>query len=315
MEKLDKLDWKILEILDWHGREPVSSIAKRVKANKDVVTYRIKKLEEAGIIVRYYPVLDMHKLGYYTYRLYFELEEMDENKEKEFIHFLDKEINAGLIFRMDYPYRYGILLWTESIYNIEKIIIKIKRKLGKALLSYNHSIFCTFRVYPKDYLFDKEYHTTYRSLEPQEKVPYDKNDYQIAKELAKNARVSTVEVAKNLNIPQTTVSNKIKNLEKRGIIMGYRAEIDFIKLGYMNYFMEIYLETNENLPQIEAWVNSHKNTVWLQKIIGTCDIEVEVEVKDRVAFEALLNELREKFKNIRKIIFWSQEYKKMTFLP
>ncbi len=315
MLKLDKTDWKILEILDWNGRIPINAIARAVNANKDVVAYRIRKLEEAGIIIRYYPILDMHKLGYYTSRLYFDLEEIDEREEKAFIEFLDKEIHAGVIFRMDYPYRYGILLWTRSIFDIEKVIIAIKRRFGKIVIRYNYTLFCTFRVYPKDYLFEKGYHTSYRSLEPQEKVDYDNNDYQILKELAKDARLSTVQIAKNLTIPQTTVSNKIKNLEKRGIIMGYRAEIEFIKLGYINYFLEIYLETNENLAQIEAWVNVHKNVVWLQKIIGTCDIEVEVEVKDRVELEVLLNELRAKFKNIRKIVFWSQEYKKLTFLP
>ncbi len=134
-------------------------------------------------------------------------------------------------------------------------------------------------------------------------------------ELAKNARLSTVQIAQNLKIPQTTVSHKIKMLEKKKIILGYRAEINFIKLGYTNYFLEIYLEDNHNLAQIEAWANTHKNTVWLQKIIGTCDIEVEVEVKDRVELESLLQELRTHFTNIRKIVFWSQEYKKLTFLP
>ena len=130
-----------------------------------------------------------------------------------------------------------------------------------------------------------------------------------------NDDIAAQKIAKNLKIPQTTVSAKIKNLEKKEIIQGYRAEIDFIKLGFMNYFLELYLEDNENLPQIESWANAHKNMVWLQKIIGTCDIEVEVEVKGRVELESLLNELRAKFKNIRRIVFWSQEYKKLTYLP
>ncbi|MBI4980982.1 Lrp/AsnC family transcriptional regulator [Candidatus Woesearchaeota archaeon] len=312
---MDKLNWKILRVLDWKGREPTNKIAKAVKSNKDVVAYRIKKLEEKGIIVRYYPVLDMYKLGYNTSRLYFDLEEIGEEQEKKFLEFLDKEMKAGLIFRMDYPYRYGIFLWVRSVYDVQDALVKIKRWLGKALIKYNHSLICTFRQYPKDYMFGEERHETYRSLEPVEMISYDENDFKILKELSKDARLSTVQIAKNLKIPQTTVSAKIKNLEKKKIIQGYRAEIDFIKLGFMNYFLEIYLETNENLSQIESWANAHRNVVWLQKIIGTCDIEIEMEVKDRVELESLLNELRAKFKNIRKIVFWSQEYKKLTYLP
>ncbi len=312
---MDKLDWKILQILDWNGREPSNKIAKAVSSNKDVVAYRIKKLEENSIIVRYFPVLDMYKIGFNTSRLYFDLEEMGKEQENTFVKFLDEEINAGLIFKMDYPYRYGIFLWTKSIYDVQDALAKIKRWLGKYLVQYNYSLICTFRQFPKDYMFGKEYHETKRSLEPTDVVDYDKNDINILKELAKDARLSTVQIAKNLNIPQTTVSAKIKNLEKKKIIMGYRAEIDFIKLGFTNYFLEIYLSENNNLREIENWANSHKNVVWLQKIIGTCDIEIEVEVKDRAELEVLLNELKEKFNNLRKVVFWSQEYKKLTFLP
>ncbi|PIN74881.1 hypothetical protein COV18_05690 [Candidatus Woesearchaeota archaeon CG10_big_fil_rev_8_21_14_0_10_37_12] len=312
---MDKLDWKILEVIDWDARLPINQIAKKVKSNKDVVAYRIKKLQDAKIIKRYFPVLDMFKLGYHTLRLYLDLEELDEKEEQKIVDFLDRELNLGIIFRMDYPYRYGFVIWLKSIYDMEKIILKVKRNLGSTLIKYQHTIFSTFRQYPKDYLFNKKYHDKQLSLEPTEEEHYDDQDFLILKELAENARCSTVQISQKLKIPQTTVSNKIKALEKKKFILGYRADIDFIKLGFTNYFLEIYLDTNDNLNEIESWADAHPNVVWLQKIIGTCDIEIEVEVKGREELEKLLNELRHKFKNIRKIIFWSQEYKKLTFLP
>ncbi|HLC19344.1 MAG TPA: hypothetical protein VJK72_00365, partial [Candidatus Nanoarchaeia archaeon] len=69
------------------------------------------------------------------------------------------------------------------------------------------------------------------------------------------------------------------------------------------------------IKQIENWANANSHVMWLQKVIGICDIEIEVEVKNRVELELLLNELRSKFTHIRKIVFFSQEYKKFTFLP
>jgi len=312
---MDKLDWKILEILDWNGRMPISKIAQRVGSNKDVVAYRMNKLEQEKNIIRYYPLLDMQKLGYHTSRIMFDLEELQFEKEQEFIQFLDKEINAGLIFRMDYPYRYGILLWTKSVYDVEQIIIKIKQKLGKALIKYTYSLFCTYKLYPKDYLFGQNLHERHVTFAPRAAVKHGNNDYKILKELAHDARLSTVHIAQRLRIPQTTVSHKIKQLEKHGIILGYRAEINFIQLGFMNYFLEIYLDDNTNIKQIENWANANSHVMWLQKVIGICDIEIEVEVKNRVELELLLNELRSKFTHIRKIVFFSQEYKKFTFLP
>ncbi len=312
---MDQLDFKILEVLDWHGREQVIDIAEKVKSNKDVVAYRIKKMEEEGIIRRYYPVIDLYRLGYNLSRFYFDLEEMTPEEEKDFVSFLDLSMDSSLIFRMDYPYRYGNFLWTKSMFEVQNAITRIKKKLGKRLIKYNYTLIHTYRQYPKDYLFGKEKHREFISLEPRKEAKYDKNDYRILRKLAQDARFSTVQIAKRLKIPQTTVFSKIKNLEKKRIILGYRADIDYIKLGYMNFFLEIYLDESRNLRDIEKWADKNKNVVWLQKIIGTCDMEIEVEVKNRIELEKLLNELREKFPNIRKIVFWSQEYRKLTFLP
>ncbi|PIN80525.1 hypothetical protein COV16_00715 [Candidatus Woesearchaeota archaeon CG10_big_fil_rev_8_21_14_0_10_34_8] len=313
---MDKLDLKILQSLDWHGRMPINRIAKIVHSNKDVVAYRVNKLEKQEIITNYYPVIDMHKLGYHTSRLYFDLEELDDDETKDFIDFIDKKINAGLIFWHDYlPYTCGIFLWNKSVYEVEQAIFKIKRKLGKKLIKYNYSLISTFRQYPKDYLFGNPTHTEFRSLEPSKIINHDKNDFNILKLLSKNARISTMEISRKLKIPQTTVSKKIKSLEKNKIILGYRAQINITKLNQINYFLEIYLGSNKNIQDIESWANVNKHVVWLQKIIGTCDLEVEVEVKNKEELNKLLNSLRKKFKSIRKIVFWSQEYKKLTFLP
>ncbi|OGI63941.1 hypothetical protein A2642_00220 [Candidatus Nomurabacteria bacterium RIFCSPHIGHO2_01_FULL_39_10] len=319
MNKLDKMDQKILQLLDWHGRMPLNQIAKKIGSNKDVVAYRIKKMEQADIITRYFPVLDMSKLGYHTSRIYFDLEEMNQSEENSFVQFLDEKINAGVIFRMDYPYRHGIIIWTKSIYEIEPLLLQIKRHLGKHLLRYNYTLFCTYKMYPKDYLFGKKHHDTSYLNKPNEKQEYNQDyeqeEYDILKLLADDARISTVELSRILNIPQTTISHKLKKLEQEKIILGYRAQINYAKLGYTNYFLEIYLEENTELKQIESWTNTHPHTVWLQKVIGTCDIEIEVEVNGRQQLEQLLQELRRRFPSIRKIIFFSQEYKKMTFLP
>ena len=89
---MDELDFKILEVLDWNGREKVKSIAEGVNSSKDVVAYRMRKIEEGGVINRYYPIIDLYKLGYNLSRFYFDLEEMDEEEEREFVNFLDRNM-------------------------------------------------------------------------------------------------------------------------------------------------------------------------------------------------------------------------------
>ena len=51
--ELDKTDRKILYELDVNARQPLNKIAKNLKINKDTLKYRIKKMEDDKVILRY----------------------------------------------------------------------------------------------------------------------------------------------------------------------------------------------------------------------------------------------------------------------
>jgi DNA-binding Lrp family transcriptional regulator len=68
-------------------------------------------------------------------------------------------------------------------------------------------------------------------MEPRKVFKLQDKDLKILEALEKNARLGVKQIARTTDIPITTVFNRIKNLEKRGIIEGYRAVIDKKKLG------------------------------------------------------------------------------------
>ena len=49
--------------------------------------------------------------------------------------------------------------------------------------------------------------------------------------LCQNAKLSTREISQQVKIPITTVHNRIKKMEREGIIKGYTAIVDHKKLG------------------------------------------------------------------------------------
>ena len=59
----------------------------------------------------------------------------------------------------------------------------------------------------------------------------DKKDATIISELKQNAKLSTQQIAKRTRIPITTIHNRIKNLEKEGVIKGYTVLLDNKKIG------------------------------------------------------------------------------------
>ena len=59
----------------------------------------------------------------------------------------------------------------------------------------------------------------------------DKKDLAILEILKHNSNLSTQNIAKKTNIPITTVHNRIKKLEKEGIIKEYSVVLDNKKIG------------------------------------------------------------------------------------
>ncbi len=59
----------------------------------------------------------------------------------------------------------------------------------------------------------------------------DKKDLEILEVVKNHAKWTTHHISKKTLIPVTTVHNRIKKLEKMGIIKGYTALLDYKKLG------------------------------------------------------------------------------------
>ena len=59
----------------------------------------------------------------------------------------------------------------------------------------------------------------------------DKKDIQILRIIQRNSKITTREIARQLNIPVTTVFTRIKKLEQKGIIKEYRAILNEKRLG------------------------------------------------------------------------------------
>ncbi|MCU0852467.1 MAG: Lrp/AsnC family transcriptional regulator [Thermoplasmata archaeon] len=63
-------------------------------------------------------------------------------------------------------------------------------------------------------------------------IKLDDLDIDILRSLNGNARKSFRDIAKELHVSLTTVSNRVKALEKNGVIQGYIPVVDATKLGY-----------------------------------------------------------------------------------
>ncbi len=81
----------------------------------------------------------------------------------------------------------------------------------------------------------------------------DTKDEFILEYLEKNARVPFTEIAKKLNITETAIRKRVKKLEEQNVILGYKAQVNYKKLGYSNkVVMGVDCDSKEYFKVINA---------------------------------------------------------------
>lgn len=63
MQELDRIDLKILDVLQREGRIPLTELADRIGLSASPCTERVRRLERSGVISGYHAKVDPHALG------------------------------------------------------------------------------------------------------------------------------------------------------------------------------------------------------------------------------------------------------------
>lgn len=63
----------------------------------------------------------------------------------------------------------------------------------------------------------------------------DDADRRLIVELSKDGRATAIELAHRLELPRSTVQERMRRLRAAGVILGYRAVLDHAKLGQPTY--------------------------------------------------------------------------------
>ncbi|MGV8087128.1 MAG: Lrp/AsnC family transcriptional regulator, partial [Candidatus Woesearchaeota archaeon] len=82
---MDVLDKKILVELMQDSRSSITLLAKKVRSSREVVNYRIKKLEEQKIILEFITEINIEKLGFNMASLFLSIKSHREEEFKKFI--------------------------------------------------------------------------------------------------------------------------------------------------------------------------------------------------------------------------------------
>ncbi len=117
-------------------------------------------------------------------------------------------------------------------------------------------------------------------------------DVEILNILVDNARLSAREVAKKAGVSAVTAINKIKELEKSGVIKGYSAEIDSEKIGYDVHAIIRLQIAKGKLFEVENKIAVHPNVFAVYDVTGEFDALVITKFKSRKVLDTFLKKIQ-----------------------
>ncbi len=150
---MDIKDKKLIYLLDLNSRSKEIELARQLKTSKQVINYRIKRLESEKIIKKFQTVINLDSLGIGIYtNVYFKILGASKAKEEEIINFLINNNNVGYIALLGGRFDLSIVLVAKNIQQLEENLNSIINRYSEELREHMVSL-RTFGVkFPKKYL-------------------------------------------------------------------------------------------------------------------------------------------------------------------
>ncbi len=298
--ELDVKDRKILSELDMGARQPLSSIAKKVGLSREVVNYRIKQLERKKVILGYFTVLDMAKLGLMYCRMFFKYRKMPADKEKELLEFCSRHEKIAWVILGEGKWDMVLVVLADSLDWIESIYDELNTAFG--IYFQNPYVSIAFKVheFKHNYLYQKPDYKELVLGEINERARLDSADYEIIRLLTRDTKSSLVEIAKVLGTTPRMVSYRIKRLIADKVILGFRARINTKLLGYDYYKVFLTLQSfdEKQRSRVVAFLRYHPNVIYITKPIGMHSLEFEAMVKNTNELHDILKQFKQEFGEI-----------------
>jgi Lrp/AsnC family leucine-responsive transcriptional regulator len=317
MPELDLKDKKILYELDINSRQSFKVLGKKVGLSKEVVNYRVKRLLDEGIIKRFYTRIDSFKIGKIVFRAFLRLHSITPKKQKEIIDHIISNKKVGWVVLVDGAWDINFLFWADDLKSFSEFYKEFLTKYGSNLEDKWVSIYDNYIELPKSFLIKSKR----ESDDPQYEYGFGKNEevdeteLAIINHLASNSRATSVEISNTIGLTPKVVCQRIKSLEKKGIIKGYGVNIDLYKLGLQYYKLHLNFKTyeKERIHALKEFCKQTPSIMYINDFIGGDDFEIDIYVTGNVEYHTILDKIRYNFSDIIKNFETLQYYKELKY--
>ena len=298
---LDKKDLRILDELDKNPNLNTNQIAKKVGISRQVAEYRLNKLISQKTIYAFFTFVDVAKLGYTLFRVHFRLKNVTRESYQKFATELHNDYPSLWVAFMSGSFDLIYDVFAKNPNELKEMISKIIQKHKNIIKSNETLLVLSMNIHQYRYFLKKEHNRKRITFnQKQDNTSLDNKDRKILDLIKLNSRLPYEVIGREINLTRNAVKNRIKRLEERGIIAGYRMFITFSHLNKKSY--KVFIKyNNERREQENNLLNYLKDTPGILatlQLFGKWDLDIEIHKEDNQDLQEFLMELRNKFEII-----------------
>jgi DNA-binding Lrp family transcriptional regulator len=309
---LDLKDRKILFELELNARISETQLGKKTGLSREVAAYRLKKLEEKKIILKYHAIINSMNLGYIMYRTYIKLQKTTLSKEKEISNYLHEKFNWVTKTRGSWDL--GTMIFVKDNYEFDKIIKEFLSLYGQYVDDYWFSLLTRLHHCKRNYLLDKKDRTDLILEKTNHKINIDSLDLKLVSFLSQFGRAKYQTIANELEVSEKLIRDRIKRLIDNKVILAFTTFLNISLLG-MTYYKLHFTLNDKSIKTIKKLISFgllQSNIIYAVEGTGCADVELEIQVPSTNELYSLIDLFRETFKEVitdYEFMEYQEEYK------
>lgn len=321
---LDRLDRKILYLLALNGRYGISSIAKALNTSKEVIHYRLKRLEEEGFFHGVLTLVDHQKLGQCIYEVSLAINPTENLTSM--LNFLVSHSCVNYVGLCSAPHDAQFQVTTRTAEEFRIFL--------NTFLTQHHALIQDYNIMQ---IMENYFTGLGFLLEPEDKIPrilehkgpsfarlflmqetgnyvLDAKDKEILRILIANGRVPILQLTKQMHLAQTSVQNRIGVLIAYGFIKNFISYYSVSYLGYQWFHMQLRTKGMDE-KKLLTFLQQHKNSAWLTKTLGCWNYRLSIFAKNNTELNTVIQDVRNQFQDTIIDYDTSIVFQQLKYMP
>lgn len=289
---LDLLDRKIMYELDLDSRMSFKELGHKLKIAKETAAFRMKRLVERGFIKNFITTVNISNLDRFYYKLFFKFHKTTPEIDDQIVVFIKNYRSIAYFASLEGRYDIVFLILAKDMQDLRGFLVPFRERFGDYVLEQEIlTLPSVHRFNFRFFLQKKEVvHTKYPEdlVEPR----IDNLDLVIIESLAKDSRISLVDLARKAKTEPNVIRYRMSKLKSARILGTHVLDIDFERFG--QHIQIDYSLRNHGVIQkmIDSVAMMHQST-FATITLGKYDLAVEFVVENMEELRGIINVIKQ----------------------